>query len=128
MIDIRIVQGGFPLTNTWLPIIGIIVVVFIVFRFLGSIVKVIITLAVIVVVVMIGLNMAHGTSLSNAVTSKIPAQVQQQTGNLGLNSILEKIKGVNPKQVETFLKNSQSELGKYGLAIKQAFAKPNQRL
>ena len=114
--------------NTWLPIIGIIVVVFIVFRFLGSIVKGIITLALIVVVVMIGVNLVHGTSLSNAISPKIQAQVQQQTGNLGLNSILQKIKGVNPKQMETFLKNSQSELGKYGLAIKQVFVKPNQRL
>ena len=128
MINIRLVREGFSMTNTLLPIIGIIVVAFIALRFLGSIVKGIITLALIVVVIMIGLNLAHGTSLSNSIAPKIQAQVQQQTGNLGLNSILQKIKGVNSKQMETFLKNSQSKLGEYGLAIKQAFVKPNQRL
>ena len=114
--------------NTWLPIIGIIALAFIVLKFLGSIVKGIITLALIVVVVMIGLNMANGTSLSNAITSKIHAQVQQQIGSQGFNTILQKIEGVNPKQMETFLPDSKFELGKYGLAIKQAFVKPNQRL
>ena len=114
--------------NTLLPIIGIIVVAFVALKFLGSIVKGILTLALIVVVVMIGVNLVHGSSLGNAITPKIQAQVQQQTGNLGVNTILQKIKGVNPKQMETFLKNSQSQLGKYGLAIKQAFVKPNQRL
>ena len=116
------------MTSTFLPIIGIIVVAFIVLRFLGSIVKGIITLALIVVVVIIGINLAHGTPLSNSIAPKIQAQVQQQTDNLGLNSILQKIKGVNSKQMETFLKNSQSKLGEYGLAIKQAFVKPNQKL
>ena len=116
------------MVNNLLPIIGLIVVAFIVFKFLGSILKGIITLALIVVVVMIGLNMANGTSLSNAITSKIHAQVQQQIGSQGFNTILQKIEGVNPKQMETFLRNSKSELGQYGLAIKQAFVKPNQRL
>lgn len=113
--------------NSLLPILGLIVVAFIVFKFLGSIVKGIITLALIVVVVVIGLNMANGTPLSNAITPKIQTQVQQ-TADQGLNTVLQKLKGVNPKQVETFLKNSQSELGKYVLTIKQAFARPNQSL
>ncbi|MDR3539436.1 MAG: hypothetical protein P4L69_00470 [Desulfosporosinus sp.] len=110
--------------NTWVPIIGIIAVAFILFKFLGTIVKGIITLALIVVVVMIGLHMAQGTPLSNAITPKIQTQVQQTTDQ-GLNTILQKLKGVNSKKVETFLKNSQSELGKYALAIKQAFATPS---
>ncbi|SPF42915.1 conserved hypothetical protein [Candidatus Desulfosporosinus infrequens] len=113
--------------NTWLPIIGIIVVAFIVWKFLGSIVKGIITLALIVVVVMIGINLVNGTPLINPFTSKTQAQVQLQTGNQEVNTILQKIKGVNPTQIETFLKDSQSELGKYSLDIKQAFAKLNQR-
>ena len=110
--------------NTLLPIIGVIAVAFIVFKFLGSIVRGILTLALIAVVIMICLNMVHGTPLLNGVTPKIQTQVQQTTTQ-GLDTVLQKLKGVNPKQMETFLQNSQSELGKYGLAIKHEFAKPN---
>lgn len=111
--------------NTLLPIIGIIAVIFIVFKFFRSIVKGILTLALIVGVIMIFLNMAHGTPLLNAITPKIQAQVQQQTTNQGLSTILQKLKDLNPKPIETFLQNSRPDLAKYGLAIKQSLAKLN---
>jgi membrane-bound ClpP family serine protease len=112
--------------NSLLPIIGIIAVVFIILKFFGSIIKGILTLALIAVVFMVCLNLAHGTPLLNTITPKIQAQVQQQTANKQVSTILQKIKGLNPKQMKTFFKNSQGDIVKYDLAIKQAFAKPNQ--
>jgi len=88
--------------------------------------KGILPLALVIGVIMICLYVSHGTPLLNDLTPKIQAQVQQQTTNEEVSTILQKLKGLNPKSIETFLQNSQSELGNYGLAIMQAFAKPNQ--
>jgi len=111
--------------NSLLPIIGIIVVVSIILKFFGSIIKGILTLILVVVVFMICLNLAHGTPL-NAIAPKIQAQVQQQTTNQKVSTVLQKLKGLNPKQMKTFLQNSRLDLVKYDLAVKQAFTNPNQ--
>ena len=113
--------------NSLLPIIGIIAVVFIILKFFGSIIKGVLTLALIAVIFMICLNLAHGTPLLNAIAPKIQAQVQQQTTNQKVSTILQKFKSsLNPKQMKTFLKNSRFDLEKYDPALKEAFAKPNQ--
>ncbi len=39
-----------------------------------------------------------------------------------MSTLLQKL-NVTPKQIKTFLDNSQSDIDKYDLAIKQAFAK-----
>lgn len=70
------------------------------------------------------LYMSRGTPLLNALTPKIQAQVQQQATNQEVSTILQKLNGLNPKSIEAFLQNSQSELRNYGLAIKEAFANP----
>lgn len=107
--------------NSFLPIIGIIVVVFIILKFLAPIVEGILTLGLIVVVFMICLNLAHGTPLLNSITPKNEAQVQP-IKNQEVSTLLQKL-NVTPKQMKTFLDNSRSEIDKYDLAIKQAFAK-----
>ena len=108
--------------NSLFPIIGIIVVVFIILKFLAPIVEGILTLGLIVVVFMICLNLAHGTPLLNSITPKNEAQVQQPIKNQEVSTLLQKL-NVTPKQIKTFLDNSQSDIDKYDLAIKQAFAK-----
>jgi phosphoglycerol transferase MdoB-like AlkP superfamily enzyme len=130
MINPINIQGGLSMVNTLLPIIGIIAVAVIAFKFFGSIVKGILTLALIVVVIKIGINMTHGTPLLNAVTPKIQTQVQQ-TANQELNTVLQKLKGMNTGQVEIYLQNAQSELAKHGLsidAVKEEWAKYSKRL
>ena len=111
--------------NSLLPIIGVIVAVFIVVKFFGSIVKGILTLALIAGVFMICFNNANGTPLINAITPKTQAQVQQSASQ-EVSTIVQKLKGLNTNQMKTFLQNSQVDLVKYELAIKQALATPNQ--
>ena len=53
--------------NNLLPIIGIIVVAFIVFKFFGSILKGILPLALVIGVIMICLYVSHGTPKPNQV-------------------------------------------------------------
>jgi ABC-type transport system involved in cytochrome bd biosynthesis fused ATPase/permease subunit len=105
------------LTNIVLAILGIIVVIFIIFKFGKVLIKGILTLAIIAIVIVVILNFAHGKPSLNAETTKIQTQVQQQTANPGLNNIFQKLKGMNTKQVETYLKNSQAELAKHGISI-----------
>jgi hypothetical protein len=72
--------------------------------------------------------MSNGTWSLNTITSKFQSQVQQ-TSNQELNAVVQKLKGMNSEQVEAYLKNSQSELEKYGLSadkVKEALAKYNQ--
>ncbi|MDR3601013.1 MAG: hypothetical protein P4L49_11135 [Desulfosporosinus sp.] len=113
-----------------LPIIGIIVVIFIIFKVGKAIIKGILALALIVIVIMVILTMADGTPLLKSITPEIQAQVQQQTANRGLSTILQKLKsGLNPQQIATFWQNSQAELAKYGLnidSVKHALPKSNQ--
>jgi|GEM_PF-1230481 len=112
--------------NSLLPVIGTAVAVFILVKFFGSIVKGILTLALIAAVFMICFNNANGTPLLNAITPKTQAQVQQ-TASQEVSTIVQKLKGLNNKnQMKTFLQNSRVDLVKYELAIKQAFATPNQ--
>jgi len=108
--------------NSLLPIIGITAVVFIVLKFFGSIVRGLLTVGLIVVVFMIYLNLAHGTPLLKGITSKNEAQVQQPINNQEVSTLLQKL-NVTPKQMKTFLDSSRSDIDKYDLAIKQAFAK-----
>ena len=108
--------------NSLLPIIGITAVVFIVLKFFGSIVRGLLTLGLIVVVLMVCLNLAHGTPLLKGITPKMQTQVQQPINNQEVSTLLQKL-NVTPKQMKTFLDSSRSDIDKYDLAIKQAFAK-----
>lgn len=41
----------------------------------------------------------------------------EQSSEQALNTLVEKLKGMDREQVEAYLKDSQSELTKYGLTI-----------
>jgi len=114
--------------STLLPILGIIIVIIIAFKFLRSMIKGIIILALIIIAVIIFNNMSNGTLSLNTITSKFQSQVQQNS-NQELNAVVQKLKNMNSEQVEAYLKNSKSELEKYGLSVdkvKEALAKYNQ--
>ncbi len=114
--------------TTLLPILGIIILIILAFKFLRSMIKVIIILALIVIAIILFNNMSNGTFSLNSVTSKFQSQLQQNS-NQDLNAVVEKLKGLNSEQVEAYLKNSQAELEKYGLSVdkvKDALAKYNQ--
>jgi len=103
------------MTNTILMIVAIVVGIIIVLKFIRFFVKVIILLAVLAIVIMVFMNMTQGMSLPNISNNNIQASAQKE-----LNSITQKVKGINLKQVETDLQNTMT---KSINSAKQAWAK-----
>lgn len=104
------------MTSYLLLIIGIIVVIFLVFKFVRSIIKGIIILAVLALAVL-AYNHFSATTGSFKSTVSVPTVVEQKIPEQELKKVLKKIKDLNTEDAEKYLQKSQAELAKYGLTV-----------
>ncbi|ADY56000.1 hypothetical protein Sgly_1703 [Syntrophobotulus glycolicus DSM 8271] len=104
------------INDLW-PILVIIIAVFFAFKFFKSIIKLVLILALILIGLIVFFHLSKGTPSFDSLSSKIQSQVMEQSSEQALNTLVEKLKGMDREQVEAYLKDSQSELTKYGLTI-----------
>lgn len=105
------------MTNTLIAIFVVILLIFIGFKVFKSIVKGIILLIIIAALFFLYNNFSDGNLTLNTLTTQIQTQVQQQSSQEMLDMVLKKVEGMDPKQVEEYLKDAQAELEKHGLTI-----------
>lgn len=99
----------------WLPIILVFLVVAIVFRFFKPLLKLVIILALVTLGIIAYYNISNGALSFKTITSKVESHLVNQTSQEVLNNVVQKLKGMNSEQVESYLKSSQLELSKYGI-------------
>ncbi len=105
------------MTNTFIAIFVVILLIVIGFKVFKSIVKGIIFLIIVVALFFLYNNISGGKLTLNTLTNQIQNQVQQQSSQEILDTVLKKVEGMDPKQMEEYLKDAQAELQKHGLTI-----------
>jgi predicted negative regulator of RcsB-dependent stress response len=108
------------MTNTLIGVVIAIIVIILAFKFMKSLVKGIVILAVIVFCILFfRYYYEHNPSL-NSLPSVFHTQIeklQQQTAQQMLEDTVEKLKTMDAQQVKKYLEEAKSELEKHGLTV-----------
>lgn len=104
------------MTSYLLPIILVLVVIFLVIKFVRSLIKGIIILVVLALAFLAYNHYSSGAPSSNTPIT-LPKIVEQQTPEQELKKYVEKLKDLDLEEAEKILQKSQAELAKYGLTV-----------